>query len=346
MTRDIKNQQENQSTCKKNIKKNVTSDKILGTNDETNNISSDIIVELQQAKKNLQVTNFIYHNFIINIFLNVKTFGITVWDKAITLLEPKKDDVKEHSIIDIINCTRVQMEYSETMLKFAQCHSHLIATTKVALVPMIPNKSNPRKLVDRVITKLGLTSKCKGIRVVNNFYSDIPNILIADSYRLEAILTQLITNAINFTEQGRVVVTTHFFPASTILSQIDKDCGGGEAATESKDTLQFIVHDTGIGMSEEQQQYIYRQLNGLDSSAFSNSTSKASGEELATDSNLESTLELGLGLSLVKQFIGDLNGKIKLSSQQGKGTTFTLQVPVTLHSTEELNNDNNMTNNH
>lgn len=341
MPADIKNQQENKSTCKKN----VTSDKIPESNDETNNINSDIIVKLQQAEKNLQVTNFIYHNFIINIFLNIKTFGITTWDNATTLLL-EKDDVKEHSIIDIINCSRMQLEYSETMLKFALCHSHLIATTKVALVPMIPNKSNPRKLVDRVITKLGLTSKCKGIRIVDNFYSDIPNILIVDSYRLEAMLTQLITNAINFTEKGGVVVSTNFFPASTILSQIDKYCGGGEAATESKDTLQFIVHDTGIGMSEEQQQYIYKQLNGLDSSAFSNLTSKASGEELATDSNSESTLELGLGLSLVKQFIGDLNGKIKLSSQQGKGTTFTLQVPVTLHSTEELNNDNNMTNNH
>ncbi|WP_425363979.1 sensor histidine kinase [Candidatus Tisiphia endosymbiont of Hybos culiciformis] len=283
------------------------------------------------------ITNFIYHNFITNTFLTIKTSGITIWDIATGLLELEKDDVKEHSIIDIINCTRVQMEYSQTMLNFVKCHSNLIATTKVALVPMIPNKSNPRKLVNNVIDKLTIPSNYKGIKLVTNFYKDIPDIIIADSYRLEAILTQLITNAINFTaKEGIVKVATSFFPASHILSEIDKDCGGGEA-TRGKDTLQFIVHDTGIGMSEEQQQYIYKQLNGLDSSTFTSSTSKATGEELVTD--------LGLGLSLVKQFIGNLNGKVNITSQQGKGTSFTLQVPVTLYSTEELNDDNNITNN-
>ena len=193
------------------------------------------------------------------------------------------------------------------------------------------SKFNPKSLVNSVVDKLTITSKCKGIRLVNNVYNDVPDIIIADSYRLEAILTQLITNAINFTEKGSVMVTTNFFPASPILSQVDKDCGDGKS-TRGKDILQFIVHDTGIGMSEEQQQYIYKQLNALDSSAFtSGSTSKATGEELATDSNSESTLELGLGLSLVKQFISNLNGKVNIASQHGKSTTFTLQVPVELH---------------
>jgi signal transduction histidine kinase len=75
-------------------------------------------------------------------------------------------------------------------------------------------------------------------------------------------------------------------------------------------------------MSEEQRQYIYKQLNGLD------------GEELATDSSSESTL--GLGLSLVKQFIYEVNGKIDVSSRQGKSTTFTLQIPVTSTSAKGL----------
>ncbi|WP_425363980.1 hypothetical protein [Candidatus Tisiphia endosymbiont of Hybos culiciformis] len=55
MPTDIKYQQKNKSTGKKNINKNVAGDKIPGTNKKTNNINSDIIVELQQTKKNLQV---------------------------------------------------------------------------------------------------------------------------------------------------------------------------------------------------------------------------------------------------------------------------------------------------
>ncbi|MCC8398408.1 MAG: palindromic element RPE1 domain-containing protein [Rickettsia endosymbiont of Labidopullus appendiculatus] len=380
MPTDIKNQQENKSTSKKNINKNVTSDKIPGSNDETNNINSDIIVEPQQTKKNLQVANFIYQNFITNTSLSTKTSCITIWNIATTLLELEKDYAKKHSIVDIINCTRMLMEYWQNIIKFVKCHSNLIATTKVALVPIIPNKFNPRSLVNSVVDKLTITSTCKGIRLVNNVYNDVPDIIIADSYRLEAILTQLITNAINFTEKGSVMVTTNFFPASSVLSQVDKDCGEIEATGEKdirplaklayaekfvgdterrtaayssvredsstgsthklpaevefckRSILQFIVHDTGIGMSEEQQQYIYKQLNGLDSSGFtSDSTSKVTSEELESNSNSESILELGLGLSLVKQFIGNLNGKVNVASQHGKSTTFTLQVPVELH---------------
>ncbi|WP_342260130.1 MULTISPECIES: ATP-binding protein [unclassified Candidatus Tisiphia] len=90
--------------------------------------------------------------------------------------------------------------------------------------------------------------------------------------------------------------------------------------------MQFIVHDTGIGMSKDQQQYLYKQLNSLDSS-----TSKDSAEEV--------DLSLGLGLNLVKQFIFELNSKINVNSYQGKSTTFTVQVPVKLPLVEDIIED-------
>lgn len=77
-------------------------------------------------------------------------------------------------------------------------------------------------------------------------------------------------------------------------------------------------------MSKEKEQYLYEKLNSLD-----NSTSQATRKEWQSNTNLESIFELGLGLTLVKQFIGELKGKIDVSSCEGKGTTFTVQVPVT-----------------
>lgn len=144
---------------------------------------------MQQAKENLQVANFIYQNFITNTSLSTKTSCITIWNIATTLLELEKDYIKKHYIVDIINCTRMLMEYWQNTQEFIKCHANLIATTKVALVPMIPNKFNPKSLVNSVVDKLTIASKCKGIRLVNNVYNDVPDIIIADSYRPEAILT-------------------------------------------------------------------------------------------------------------------------------------------------------------
>ncbi|WP_410521508.1 hypothetical protein [Candidatus Tisiphia endosymbiont of Metellina segmentata] len=79
-------------------------------------------------------------------------------------------------------------------------------------------------------------------------------------------------------------------------------------------------------MSKDQQQYLYKQLNSLDSS-----TSKDSAEEV--------DLSLGLGLNLVKQFIFELNSKINVNSYQGKSTTFTVQVPVKLPLVEDIIED-------
>ncbi|MCC8398355.1 MAG: sensor histidine kinase [Rickettsia endosymbiont of Labidopullus appendiculatus] len=323
MPTDIKNQQQNKSTCEKN------------------NINSDIIFESQQARRNLELSNFIHQDFIRTISISLNKPCNDIFALSTMLHAGEEEPNKKSTIAEIAAVAKELMYYSRNITNFT---SYPIPTATTSLVPLptISRKFKPKMLVDNVINRLMLTSKHKGIKLVNNFYRDIPNILIGDSYRIEAILTQLITNAINFTKEGKVFLSSQIFLASTTLLQ--------EEATETKkakDVLEFILHDTGIGMSEEQQQYIYEQLNGLDSSTFTKSTSKAIGEELQSNSSSASNLKLGLGLSLVKQFIRDMNGAIDISSRQGKRATFTIQVPITLVSTEDINNDeiNNMVTN-
>ncbi|WP_342271264.1 hypothetical protein [Candidatus Tisiphia endosymbiont of Parasteatoda lunata] len=69
--------------------------------------------------------------------------------------------------------------------------------------------------LNRVITKLIPAANYKGIKLVANFQHDLADVVIADSYRLEAILDQLVSNAINFTEKGSIIITTNFFAAPT-----------------------------------------------------------------------------------------------------------------------------------
>lgn len=308
-------------------------------NQQQNRISSE------KNNKNLELTNFIHQDFIKTISISIKTPCTSIWALSTTLYAVEEDDSsKRMSIAHIVACANELMEYSKKIVDFAKGYPSSITNTSIVPLPTISKTFNPRTLVQNVITKLSLISKYKKVKLVSNLHRDVPSIIIGDSFRIEAMLTQLITNAINFTEKGSIFLTSNFFAASPIELQNNKDSIGGEATKckKSKDILHFIVHDTGIGMSEEKQQYLYEQLNSCNSS-----TSTASDEKLATSSNLpsESTLELGLGLNLVKQFIYEVNGEIAISSKQGKGTTFTLQVPVTSPSVEDIINDqiNNMT---
>jgi signal transduction histidine kinase len=81
-------------------------------------------------------------------------------------------------------------------------------------------------------------------------------------------------------------------------------------------------------MSEETRQYLYQQLNSLDSDL---STHKEGAEEDA-DTHAKSSVKLSFGLNLVKKFIRELQGKIELSSKEGENTTFTLKIPVKVQS--------------
>lgn len=312
MASDIKNQQENKSTHEKN------------------NISRDIIIELQQAEKkqnekNLGIANFIHQDSVRTISISINKPCSEMFALSTILYEHEDKPNKKSAIATFVAYAKDLMYYSRNIVNFTS-YPISLATTSVVPAPTTSRKFNPETLVNNVIDKLMLSSKNKGIRFANNFTKDIPTIIIGDGYRLEAILTQLITNAIKYTEQGGITLTTYFFPEGTKILQEDREYNSRNTvdAQKVKDILQLIVHDTGVGMSEKQRQSIYQQLNGL----------KASDKELATDSNSESTL--GLGLSLVKQFIHEIKGKIDVNSRQGKSTTFTLQIPVTSTSAKGL----------
>jgi len=121
------------------------------------------------------------------------------------------------------------------------------------------------------------------------FYLDsqMPNFLVGDPLRLNQILVNLGNNAIKFTEQGEIVLTTKIIQKS-----------------DDKVTLQFSVRDTGIGMSAEQQAKLFQAFSQADTST----TRKYGGT--------------GLGLTISKRLVNMMGGEIWTESEPGQGTTF------------------------
>ncbi|WP_417905535.1 sensor histidine kinase [Candidatus Tisiphia endosymbiont of Micropterix aruncella] len=229
MPTDIKNQQENKQN------------KIFN---EKNNISSDIILELQQ-------NILIHQDFIKNTALNINASCSNIWNCIEIIHGTDNAQIHQLSIDDITDYTKELFDLFQNMLDFIKCYSS--SATSTSVIPIISKEFCPFQLIEDVIAKLIRTSKYKGIKLENHF-GNLPFSVIGDSFRIKTILTQLISNAIIFTEKDTIILTSNFFAARTLESQNDKDI------------LQFVIHNTAIDMSEQIQQYIYKQLGSLDGS--------------------------------------------------------------------------------
>ncbi len=131
----------------------------------------------------------------------------------------------------------------------------------------------------------------KGLEFLVDIPADVPQDLVGDPLRLGQILTNLITNAVKFTETGEVRVT----------AQVAERTG-------DKAKLQFTVRDTGIGMTPEQAARLFQPFSQADMST----TRKHGGT--------------GLGLTICRRLVELMGGQIWLESQPGKGSQFHFTV--------------------
>mgnify|MGYP000030848244 CR=1 FL=1 len=142
-----------------------------------------------------------------------------------------------------------------------------------------------------------------------NLADNFPNDFIVDGGKLHQIITNLISNALKFTEQGEINLTLSF-----------KEQESHESMPAQK--LIFCVTDTGIGVAKEKHQAIFEAFQQADGT-----TSRTYGGT-------------GLGLSIALSFAKLLGGDIKLESEVGKGSRFSLSLPYIPHRpTEEADND-------
>jgi signal transduction histidine kinase len=145
-----------------------------------------------------------------------------------------------------------------------------------------------RKVTDDVLGIFSLEASGKGLHLMADIEENVPKYLIFDEARLRQILLNLAGNAIKFTEQGSVNIHVFALPAG-LPGKVD---------------LTIEVRDTGPGISEEEQETIFIPFHQAQTSQ------KASGT--------------GLGLAIVQRMVKALNGEIKLESEQGKGSCFTV----------------------
>jgi signal transduction histidine kinase len=150
-----------------------------------------------------------------------------------------------------------------------------------------------RALVEDVVQLLAPAAREKGLALVTEIDPALSDTVRADPVRLKQVLTNLVDNAIKFTETGGVTVEVAFH---------------GRSAGETQ--LRVAVHDTGIGIPAERQGVIFESFTQGDES-----TTRTYGGT-------------GLGLTICRQLVDLMGGRLTVESEVGRGTTFWFEVPL------------------
>ena len=146
---------------------------------------------------------------------------------------------------------------------------------------------DPYKTVEDVVGLLSSPARKKGLDLVCWISPTIPQHLRGDPTRLRQVLTNLVGNAIKFTQEGRIAV------------RVALEDEGDERAT-----LRFEVEDTGIGIAPERSKHLFQSFSQGDAST----TRRYGGT--------------GLGLAISRQLTEMMGGRIGVDSRQGSGSTF------------------------
>ncbi|WP_320174275.1 response regulator [Maridesulfovibrio sp.] len=149
-------------------------------------------------------------------------------------------------------------------------------------------------VLEKICNMVAVKAESKGIDFVLSVGSDVPLSLRGDPLRLEQVLTNLVNNAVKFTEKGEV----------NLVVSCEENCTG-------EGQIKFLVRDSGIGLSSEEISVLFNSFTQADAST----TRKYGGT--------------GLGLAIARSLVELMGGTVSVESKPGEGSSFYFTVQLT-----------------
>ena len=220
----------------------------------------------------------------------------------VILFNSKEDNIREYAG-DIKNASKMLLHLVNDILDLSK-----IQAGKMEIVPV---EYETEDLVRNVGNVIRLMVQDKSLAYEVNIAKDVPKRLFGDEIRITQVLTNLLTNAVKYTDQGKVTLT---------LNAV-KDLKG-------MDAIEYIVEDTGCGIKPEDMDKLFDSYERVN---------------LERNRRVEGT---GLGMGIVTGLLEAMNSKLNVESQYGKGSRFsfvlaqnyvnTSPVPQNISSNKEL----------
>ncbi len=214
-------------------------------------------------------------------------------------------------ISDILEQQEANPEIKQYARDLHQCGAQLLAMLNSVLDVVSADHVNDndifestfdlKQCIDDVIAMEKPTIDVKKLTINSTIDPKIPPYLVTDRTKLHRILLNLVGNAIKFTDKGAITIDV------SCLSNV-----------EDRVIIRFSVTDTGIGISDDQQKYVFER--------FFRATPSYKGQYEGH----------GVGLHIAQSYAELLGGKIKLASQEAKGSTFFFELTLPIGKIEDL----------
>ncbi len=219
--------------------------------------------------------------FFMNMSHEIRTpINTIIGLNEMILRENISDEVAEDAI-HVKNASKMLLTIINDVLDFSQ-----IENKRMSIVP-VPYRIVG--LIDDVVDLVQMRAKEKDLELYVDIDSSLPSVLLGDEVRVKQVLTNLMTNAVKYTQKGSVTLSVRG--------------GASEGETEQ---LTFSVSDTGIGIKKEDIETLYDSFQRLD---------------LEKNRRVEGS---GLGLAITKQLVSLMGGKLTVDSIYTKGSVFTV----------------------
>lgn len=222
--------------------------------------------------------------FLSNMSHEIRTpINVVIGMNEMILRESSEENIVEYAT-NIENSSQMLLTLINDILDFSK-----IESGKMELVPV---EYGLNSILCDCVNMAKSRAEKKGLSFQIESNPDIPNGLFGDEIRIKQILTNLLTNAIKYTDQGTVTLSIDYSPK------------GAEYIS-----LKFAVSDTGKGIREEDKDKLFSTFQRVDEKS---------------NRNIEGT---GLGLPITKSFVDMMKGTITVESTYGSGSTFIVEIP-------------------